>query len=140
VETEGFVDLIKKLPSMTENELATIVVDLCVKIHKKLGPGLLESVYEEVLCYELRKAGLSYRRQEKVCVVYDEITMNRGFRADVIVEDKLMVELKSVEEITNVHLKILLTYIRLTNIKLGLLANFNEALMKDGIRRIANGL
>lgn len=125
---------------MTENELATIVVDLCVKIHKKLGPGLLESVYEEVLCYELRKAGLSYRRQEKVCVVYDEITMNRGFRADVIVEDKLMVELKSVEEITNVHLKILLTYIRLTNIKLGLLANFNEALMKDGIRRIANGL
>lgn len=125
---------------MTENGLATIVVDLCVKIHKKLGPGLLESVYEEVPCYELRKAGLSYRRQEKVCVVYDEITMNRGFRADVIVEDKLMVELKSVEEITNVHLKILLTYIRLTNIKLGLLANFNEALMKDGIRRIANGL
>ena len=125
---------------MTENELATIVVDLCVKIHKKLGPGLLESVYEEVLCYELRKAGLRYRRQEKLCVVYDEITMNRGFRADVIVEDKLMVELKSVEEITNVHLKILLTYIRLTNIRLGLLANFNEALMKDGIRRIANGL
>jgi GxxExxY protein len=125
---------------MTENELATIVVNLCIKIHRTLGPGLLESVYEEVLCYELRKQGLSYSRQKKMIVKYEEVVMDLGFRTDVIVEDKLLLELKSVEEIIPVHSKIALTYIRLSNIKLGLLINFSETLMKDGITRLVNKL
>jgi GxxExxY protein len=125
---------------MTENEMATIVVNLCFKIHKTLGPGLLESVYEEVLCYELRKAGLNYTRQPKIIVNYENVKMNLGFRADVIIEGKLIVELKSIESIMPVHPKIHLTYLKLTNIKLGLLVNFNEALIKDGIKRIVNNL
>ena len=125
---------------MTENELATIVVNLCIKIHRTLGPGLLESVYEEVLCYELRKQGLSYSRQKKMIVKYEEVVMDLGFRTDVIIEDKLLLELKSVEEIIPVHSKIALTYIRLSNIKLGLLINFSETLMKDGITRLVNKL
>lgn len=125
---------------MTENELATIVVNLCFKIHKTLGPGLLESVYEEVLCYELKKAGLSFTRQEKFSVVYEGIEMTRAFRADVIVERKLIVELKSVETIIPAYPKILLTYLKLTNIKLGLLINFNEAFIRNGIKRIVNNL
>ena len=125
---------------MTENELATIVVNLCFKIHKTLGPGLLESVYEEVLCYELKKAGLSFTRQEKVSVVYEGIEMTRAFRADVIVERKLIVELKSVETIIPAYPKTLLTYLKLTNIKLGLLINFNEAFIRNGIKRIVNNL
>jgi GxxExxY protein len=125
---------------MTENELATIVVNLCIKIHRTLGPGLLESVYEEVLCYELRKQGLSYSRQKKMIVKYEEVVMDLGFRTDIIVEDKLLLELKSVEEVIPVHSKIALTYIRLSNIKLGLLINFSETLMKDGITRLVNKL
>lgn len=125
---------------MTENELAAIVVDLCLKIHRRLGPGLLESVYEEVLCYELRKAGLGYSRQQKIAVVYEDIRMNLGFRADVIVESKLLLELKSVEAVNNVYMKTVLTYLKLTAIRLGLLINFNEGLIKDGIRRILNNL
>jgi len=120
---------------MTENELATVVVNLCFKIHKTLGPGLLESVYEEVLCFELKKTGLNYNRQKKIVVNYEGIKMNLGFRADVIVEEKLLLELKSIEDINPVHLKILLTYLKLTNMKLGLLINFNEALIKDGIKK-----
>ena len=125
---------------MTENELATIVVDLCLKIHRKLGPGLLESIYEEVLCYELKHAGLQYERQKKIDVEYEGLKMKLGFRADVIVEKKLIVELKSVEEINPVHMKVLLTYLKITDIRLGLLINFNEALIKDGIKRIVNKL
>jgi GxxExxY protein len=125
---------------MTENELAKIVVGLCLKIHRTLGPGLLESVYEEVLCYELAKLGLAFKRQQAIAVVYDEIKMDIGFRADIIVGDKLIVELKSVELIAPVHYKILLTYLRLTDKKLGLLVNFNEELIKDGIRRVVNNL
>ena len=125
---------------MTENELSKIVVGLCLKIHKVLGPGLLESVYEEVLCYELTKLGLNFRRQHGIIVEYEGIKMDLGFRADIIVEDKLIVELKSVEALAPVHHKILLTYLRLTNIKLGLLVNFNVELIKDGIKRIVNNL
>jgi GxxExxY protein len=125
---------------MTENELSKIVVGLCLKIHKTLGPGLLESVYEEVLCYELAKLGLNFRRQQGIIVEYEGIKMDLGFRADIIVEDKLIVELKSVEAIAPVHHKILLTYLRLTNIKLGLLVNFNVELIRDGIKRIVNNL
>jgi len=125
---------------MTENELSKIIVDCCFKIHTKLGPGLLESVYEEILTYELKKAGLRIKRQQGLPVVYDELKMDLGFRADIIVEDKVIIELKSIEAIAPVHLKQLLTYLKITGIKLGLLINFNEALIKDGIRRVVNNL
>jgi GxxExxY protein len=125
---------------MNENELAKIVVGLCLKIHRELGPGLLESVYEEVLCFELSKAGLKFTRQQGICVWYDSIKMDLGFRADIVIEDKLIMELKSVELIAPVHSKILLTYLRLSNKKLGLLVNFNVELVKDGIKRIVNNL
>lgn len=125
---------------MDENELSKVVVDCCYKIHTKLGPGLLESVYEEVLCYELRKNNLNYVRQNPVKVFYEEVTLDIGFIADIIVEDKLILELKSVETLKNVHYKQLLTYLRLNNKKLGLLINFNENLIKNGIKRIVNNL
>jgi GxxExxY protein len=125
---------------MTENELAKIVVGLCLKIHRALGPGLLESVYEEVLCFELTKAGLTFKRQQGISVVYEGVKMDLGFRADIIVEDKLIVELKSVEAVSPVHYKILLTYLRLTDTKLGLMVNFNVELMKNGIKRVVNNL
>lgn len=125
---------------MSENELSKIVVDCCYKIHTKLGPGLLESVYEEVLCYELSKNKINYIRQHPVKIIYEEVTLNVGFIADIIVEDKLILELKSVETLKNVHYKQLLTYIRLNNKKLGLLINFNENLIKNGIKRIVNNL
>jgi len=125
---------------MTENELAKIVVGLCLKIHRELGPGLLESVYEEVLCFELAKLGLNFTRQQGIVVMYQGIKMDMGFRADVIIEDKLIVELKSVEMISPVHPKVLLTYLRLSNKKLGLLINFNVELIKHGIKRIVNNL
>ena len=125
---------------MRENELATIVVDLCLKIHRSLGPGLLESVYEDALCYELKKMGLDYSRQQEIPVMYEGIQMQGGFRADVIVEGKLLIELKSIEYILPVHMKVLLTYLKLTSIKLGLLINFNEALLKNGVKRMVNNL
>jgi len=121
---------------MTENELSKIIVNCCYKIHTKLGPGLLESVYEEILSYELKKIGLRIKRQQGLPVVYDELKMDLGFRADIIVEDKVILELKSIEAIAPVHLKQLLTYLKITGIKLG----FNEALIKDGIRRVVNNL
>ena len=115
---------------MTENELSKIIVDCCYKIHKTLGPGLLESVYEEVLYYVLTKNGLRCERQMGVPVTYESIKMDIGFRADTIVESKVIVELKSVEKILPVHKKQLLTYLKLTGMKLGLLINFNEELIK----------
>ncbi|RJO62875.1 MAG: GxxExxY protein [Dehalococcoidia bacterium] len=125
---------------MTENEIAEIVVDCCYKVHSRLGPGLLESVYEEVLAYELAKRHLRVKRQVGIPVIYDEVRMDLGFRADIIVEDKFLVELKSVENLTNTHLKQALTYIRLLDYRLGLLVNFNEAMIRDGLRRVANKL
>lgn len=125
---------------MTENELSKIIVNTCYQIHVKLGPGLLESVYEEILAYELRKEGLSVERQKPIPVFWESIKMDIGFRADIIVENKVIVELKSVERIAPVHPKQLLTYLRITDLKLGLLLNFNERLIKDGITRIVNNL
>ena len=125
---------------MTENEIAKIVVDLCIKIHKILGPGLLESVYEAALMYELKKLGISVVQQIGIPVEYDHLHLDIGFRADLIIENKVIVELKSVETILPVHKKQLLTYLKLSKFKLGLLVNFNVDLMKDGITRIANGL
>lgn len=125
---------------MTENELAKVIVNTCYHIHVELGPGLLESVYEEILCFELTSQGYKVERQKPIPVFWKEIKMDIGFRADLIVENKVVVELKSVELIAPVHPKKLLTYLRLTKLKLGLLINFNEALIKDGITRVVNGL
>ena len=125
---------------MTENELSKIVVHCCFKIHSELGPGLLESVYEEVLSHEIRKANLAFTRQQGIPLVYDNVKLDLGFRSDIIVENKLILEIKSVELIAPVHQKQLLTYLRITKLKLGLLINFNEALIKNGIQRIVNGL
>jgi GxxExxY protein len=125
---------------MTENEIAKIGVNAAYHIHVKLGPGLLESVYESVLAYELKKRGLRVVRQQPIPVVYDELQFDEGFRADLIVNDLVIIELKSVEKIHPVHKKQLLTYLRLADRRLGLLINFGEALIKDGISRIANNL
>ena len=125
---------------MHENEISKIVLDLCLKIHMELGPGLFESVYENILSYELNKAGLAFETQVEVPVKYDGKLFEKGFRADIIVADKVLIELKSVEKITDVHKKQVLTYLKLTGIKLGLLINFNEKLMKHGFTRIVNNL
>jgi len=125
---------------MTENELAKVIVNTCYNIHIELGPGLLESVYEEILYFELTSQGYKVEIQKPIPVFWKEIKMDVGFRADLIVENKVVVELKSVELIAPVHPKRLLTYLRLTKLKLGLLINFNEALIKDGITRVVNGL
>ena len=125
---------------MTENEIAKIVVDASYHIHVRLGPGLLESVYVRILEYELTKRGLRVRREVPIPFRYDDIEFDEGFRADLIVEDKVIVELKSVENNAPVHKKQVLTYLQLTEMKLGLLINFGVPLIKDGIFRLANGL
>lgn len=125
---------------MTENELSKIVVDCCYKVHSRIGPGLLESVYEEILMFEFLKRELSVKRQQGLPVIYESIKPELGFRADFIIEDKLILEVKSIENIAPVHQKQLLTYLRLTGIKLGILANFNCALIKDALRRVVNNL
>lgn len=125
---------------MHENEIAQIVVNTCFKIHTQLGPGLFESVYEEILYYELFQTGLSVERQKGIPVRWDNLVMEVGFRADLIVENKVILELKSVEAIAPVHQKQLQTYLKLTGLKPGLLLNFNVPLIKDGIQRIVNRL
>jgi GxxExxY protein len=125
---------------MTENEVAKIIVDSAYHIHMKLGPGLLESVYEVILTHALRKRGLKVERQVPIPIEFDGIKFNEGFRADLIVEDKVIVELKSTETTLPVHKKQLLTYLKLTDMKLGLLINFGARLMKEGISRVVNHL
>ena len=125
---------------MTENEIAKIVVDAAFQIHTKLRPGLLESVYEEILYHILKKDGLKVVRQQSIPVMWDDLKMDIGFRADLIVEDKVIIELKSVEVLAPVHPKQLLTYLKVTGMKLGLLINFNEQYIKNGITRIVNNL
>jgi GxxExxY protein len=121
---------------MKHEELTAQIIGICIKVHEILGPGLLESVYEEVICYELKKAGLAYKRQQGIAVIYDEVKLEVGFRADIIVENKVIVELKSIDAIAPVHSKTVLTYMRLTNFGVGLLINFNVALLKNGITRL----
>lgn len=120
---------------MTENELATIAVDIAYKIHKALGPGLLESVYEAAFAYELDKRGIAYTRQQGIVTMYEEAILDVGFRADIIMENKLIVELKSIEHFEKVHHKTVLTYLKLSGIKLAIMINFNVNLIKDGIHR-----
>ena len=125
---------------MTENEIAREIVDAAFRVHTSLGPGLLESVYEAVMTYELEKRGLAVVRQQPIPVIYESVHLEEGFRADLIVNGRVIVELKSIEAVAPVHKKQLLTYLRLADKRLGLLINFNEALIKDGITRIVNGL
>jgi GxxExxY protein len=125
---------------MTENEIAQQIVDAALRVHTTLGPGLLESVYQAALAYELEKRGLRVLRQQAIPVVYDSIRIDTGFYADLIVEDKVIVELKSVEIVAPVHKKQLLTHLKLADKRLGLLINFNVVLIKTGITRIVNGL
>ena len=126
--------------NMTENETSKIIVDCAFKIHNKIGPGLLESVYEAILAHELGKRGCKINRQQAFPVVYESIQLEVGFRADIIVNDSVIIEIKSVEGISPVHLKQLRTYLILADKKLGLLINFNVELIKDGIRRVVNNL
>ncbi len=125
---------------MTENEIAREVVDAAYKVHTTLGPGLLESVYEAVLAYELEKRGLRVQRQVPIAVSYESLRFDLGFRADMLVNDMVIVELKSVEQVARVHKKQVLTYIRLADRRLGLLINFGANLIKDGITRLVNDL
>src|ERR1700680_3703 len=125
---------------MTENAIAKEIVDAAFRIHIALGPGLLESVYDSVLSYELTRRGLRIVRQQPIPVVYESVRIDTGFRADLIVGDKVIVEIKSVEALAPVHKKQLLTYLKLADKRLGLLINFHVALIKDGIHRIVNGL
>mgnify|MGYP003620250898 FL=1 len=124
---------------MTENEIGKVVVDSAVRLHQELGPGLLESVYETILAQELKRRGCAIVRQVSIPIQYHGIRFEEGFRADLIVENKVLLELKSVEQTTRAHAKQVLTYLKLTGMKLGYLLNFGEALMRDGITRIING-
>jgi GxxExxY protein len=125
---------------MTENQIAKEVVDAAVKIHSELGPGLLESVYDVVLASELDRRGLRVERQVPIPIEYQGLRIDEGFRADIIVDGKVILELKSVEQLAKVHHKQLFTYLKLADKRLGLLLNFGAELMKDGIKRIANGM
>ena len=124
---------------MQENEITGMILDSCIQIHRELGPGLFETIYEEILAYELEKRGLIVERQRGVEVEWDGRNMGLGFRADLIVESKVIIELKSVEKLDKVHFKQLQTYLQLTGIRVGLLINFNETLLKDGFHRVVNG-
>ena len=123
-----------------ENDIAREIVDAAYQIHVALGPGLLESVYEVVLAHELEKRGLAVARQQEIPIVYDGIVFDHGYRADLVVDEKVIIEIKSVEARNPVHHKQLLTYLRLAQKLLGLLINFGAPLIKNGIHRIANGL
>lgn len=125
---------------LTENDLARIVVDAAFKVHTSLGPGLLESVYEIVLAHELIARGLQVQRQVPIAIEYEGMRFEEAFRADLLVDNLLIVELKSIEAIRPVHKKQLITYLRLSHRKLGLLINFGAPLIKDGITRVVNGL
>ena len=124
---------------MNENDISKIVFESALKVHRILGPGLLESAYEECMFYELKKYDLKVEKQKKLPLVYEEVKLDAGYRIDIIVEDKFIVEIKSVESLNDVHLAQLLTYLKLSNCKLGLLINFNVNLLKNGVKRVING-
>lgn len=124
---------------MSENEIASIVLDVAFAAHTKLGPGLLESVYEVVLAHELKKKGLKVERQKPMPIIYDGVRFEEAFRADLVVEGKVVAELKSIEALSPIHAKQVLTQLRLSGLKLGLLINFGEAHLKNGIKRLING-
>jgi len=125
---------------MEENAIGSIVIDAAFEVHRNLGPGLLESVYEAAMAHELQLRGLRVQRQTIIPITYKKMSFDEGFRADIVVEDKVILELKSVESAIAAHKKQIQTYLRLTGCKLGFLLNFGEALMRDGIHRAVNGL
>lgn len=125
---------------MTENELSKIIIGIGIEVHTELGPGLLESSYEECLYYELKRAGLKVEKQKALPLIYKEVKLEVGYRIDLLVEDKVIIELKAVEFLNDVHLAQVLTYLKLSKCKLGLLMNFNVYRLKDGIKRVVNGL
>lgn len=125
---------------MTENEISNLVIGKAIEVHKELGPGLLESAYQECLFYELIKAGLKVEKEKPLPIVYKEVKLNHGYRIDLLVENKVVIELKTVEYLTEVHKAQILTYLRLGDFKLGLLINFHVNLLKDGLKRYVNNL
>lgn len=125
---------------MSENEISKIIFDCALKIHKNLGPGLLESAYEECLFYELKKYGLNVDKQKALPLIYEEVKLEIGYRIDIIVENKVIIEVKSVEALNDVHLAQILTYLKLSDCKLGMLINFNVTFLKNGVRRVVNNL
>lgn len=125
---------------MTENEISNKIIGLAIEIHKKLGPGLLENAYKECLFYKINKSGLFVEKEKAMPLIFEDVKLDCGYRVDLLVEKKLIIEIKSVESLNTVHLAQTLTYLRLGNYKLGLLINFNEILLKNGIRRVANNL
>jgi len=125
---------------MTENEIAKVIVNCAYKVHTALGPGLLESSYEECLFYELQKEGLDVEKQKPLPLIYEEVKLDIGYRVDLFVDGKVIIEVKSVEALNDVHMAQILTYLKLSGCKLGLLINFNVALIKDGIKRVVNKL
>ena len=125
---------------MTENQIAKNIADCAFKVHTTLGPGLLETVYQAALTYELQKRGHSVSVERGIPAYYEEVKLDLGFRADLVVDNKVIVECKSIDALAPVHGKILLTYLRLADMRLGLLINFNVVLIKDGIRRVVNNL
>jgi len=125
---------------MTENEISKIVFDCALKVHKSLGPGLLESAYEECLYYELNKYDLIVQKQRPLPLIYEDIKLEIGYRVDLIIENKVILEIKSVDALNDIHLAQILTYLKLADCKLGMLINFNVVLIKDGIRRVVNNL
>lgn len=125
---------------IVENEISQLIIGCAIKVHSALGPGLLESAYEECLYYELTKEGLKVEKQKALPLIYEEIRLEIGYRLDLIVEDKVIVEIKACEGLNNVHLAQVLTYLKLSDLKLGLLINFNVTRVKDGIKRVVNNL
>ena len=123
-----------------ENELSKIILGCAIEVHKQLGPGLLESAYQECLFYELKKRGLKVEKQKTLPIIYEELRIENAFRIDIIVENKLILEIKTVDFINDVHKAQLLTYLKMTNCKLGLLLNFRTDIFKDGVKRVVNGL
>ena len=125
---------------LTENEISKIIVNCAYRVHCALGPGLLESAYEECLYYELQKESLNVEKQKPLPLIYEEVKLDIGYRVDLLVNHKVIIEIKSVEALNNVHLAQILTYLKLSDCKLGLLINFNVALIKNGIKRVVNNL
>lgn len=125
---------------MTENELSKIILDSSIKVHRELGPGLLESAYQNCLAYELAQNGLQIEKEKGLPLIYHEVKMDIGYRVDIFVNRKVIIEIKSVDALNDIHLAQVLTYLKLSNTKLGLLINFNSKLLKDGFRRVVNNL
>jgi len=125
---------------MTENQISKVIFDCALKVHKALGPGLLESAYEQCLYYELQKAGLKVEKQKPLPLVYEDVKLEIGYRVDLMVENKVIIEIKSVDALNDIHLAQILTYLKLSDCKLGMLINFNVTLIKNGIKRVVNNL